>query len=89
MQTGGQTTTTEPPPPPPGGDPAASLDAEPNPDPDKARWLDRASTVVDERVTRLGEGYLRRLISGFERRWREAEEAREKAPPPPAAPPPP
>jgi len=51
-----------------------------------ARWLDRASSEVEERLG-LGEEYLVGLVRTFERRWRAAESASAAAPPPePASP---
>ncbi len=38
----------------------------------EARWLDRASLAVEERLGRAGHDYLTGLVSGFERRWRAA-----------------
>jgi hypothetical protein len=51
---------------------------------EQARWLDRAAGEVEGRLGGLGQGYLAGLVNTFERRWREAESAREKAAAPPA-----
>jgi hypothetical protein len=69
-----------------------STDATPGSDDDlgndeNARWLDRASGEVEQRLG-LGEEYLVGLVRTFERRWREAERAKEAALPPGGAPPP-
>jgi hypothetical protein len=40
-------------------------ETEPGVDPD-ARWLDRATTVVESRLSRLGQGYLQSLLTRFE-----------------------
>jgi hypothetical protein len=44
-----------------------------------ARWLDRASAVVESRLGGLGTSYLRSLVASFERRWREAEAEGQRA----------
>jgi hypothetical protein len=55
---------------------------------DQARWLDRASGKVEERLG-IGQEYLVSLVRTFERRWRDAERAKEAAAPtPPEGPPP-
>jgi hypothetical protein len=72
-QSGGTTTD-----PVPGADDAVNDE--------DARWLDRASGEVEERLG-LGEEYLVGLVRTFERRWRAAEGARAPAAPPPSAPP--
>jgi uncharacterized protein (DUF697 family) len=46
--------------------------ADPGADVDGARWLDRASGAVEERLGRVGQGYLAQLIAAFERRWKAA-----------------
>jgi hypothetical protein len=61
MRTGGN------PPPVDEPDPAAPADAE------SARWLDRATGLVEGRLNNLGSSYLRSLVGSFERRWRQAE----------------
>ena len=50
---------------------------------EQARWLDRASGEVESRLGGLGQDYLLSLVRTFERRWREAERAREDAGRPP------
>jgi hypothetical protein len=45
----------------------------------EARWLDRAADVVEGRLASLRHSYLIALVTVFERRWREAEAARQKA----------
>jgi hypothetical protein len=45
----------------------------------EARWVERAARVVEGRLATMGQGYLTTLIRNFERRWQEAEAAREKA----------
>lgn len=53
-----------------GGRPDAARAAEDTPlDPDEARWIDRAASRVEERLGRLGGGYLRTLLARFEQRW--------------------
>lgn len=65
---------------------------------DNARWLDRASRVVEDRLGGLGNDYLGALVDRFEERWRSRPQDPEKegqngqgappgATPPPAAPP--
>ncbi|HVV48541.1 MAG TPA: hypothetical protein VHO06_02690 [Polyangia bacterium] len=56
---------------------AAGLDAES----DEARWLDRASGTVEERLARAGHSYLAGLVTSFERRLKEALEAARQQPP--------
>jgi hypothetical protein len=72
-----------------GGQPSASPepDADPPIDSEDARWLDKASGVVESRLNRLGTSYLRTLVRSFEQRWRQAEAARAEAPSGPDAPP--
>jgi hypothetical protein len=55
---------------------------------DDARWLDRASAAVEDRLSRASLHYLSGLVVSFERRLKAAVEAAQKAsaPPPPAAP---
>ncbi len=53
-------------------------------DGEEARWLDRASAAVEERLGRVGQSYLTRLLATFERRLREAVESARAVP---AAPP--
>jgi len=53
-----------------GGRPDAARAAEDTPlEPDEARWIDRAASRVEERLSRLGGGYLRTLLASFEQRW--------------------
>jgi hypothetical protein len=47
---------------------------------EEARWLDRASAAVEERLGRVGQTYVTRLVSTFERRLREAVEAAKAVP---------
>jgi hypothetical protein len=68
-----------------------TTDATPGSDDDlgndeQARWLDKASGEVEERLG-IGQEYLVSLVRTFERRWREAERAKESGEPP--TPPPP
>jgi hypothetical protein len=49
----------------------------------EARWLDRASGAVEGRLG-LGQEYLVHLVRTFERRWREAQRAKEPGPPSPS-----
>jgi hypothetical protein len=37
--------------------------------PEEARWVDRAASRVEDRLGRLGDGYLRSLLARFEERW--------------------
>lgn len=46
-------------------DSASPTDIEPAIDPD-ARWLDRAATLVESRLSRVGHGYLESLLTRFE-----------------------
>lgn len=46
---------------------------------DSARWLDRATRAVEGRLHTMGQGYTTTLVEDFERRWREALAAAEKA----------
>jgi hypothetical protein len=48
---------------------------------EQSRWLDRASGEVEGRLGGLGQDYLVSLVRTFERRWREAERAKEAADP--------
>jgi len=53
-----------------GGRPDAARPTEDAPlDPEEARWIDRAASRVEERLGRLGGGYLRALLARFEQRW--------------------
>jgi hypothetical protein len=73
-----------------GGQPGVTLDQDDSvgPAPAEARWLDRATATVEDGLGRLGNSYLETLITVFEKRWRQAETAREKAAEePPSAPP--
>jgi hypothetical protein len=56
------------------------------PDGEEARWLDRATAAVEQRLGRVGQSYLARLVSTFERRLREAVEAARAVPTSPAQP---
>ena len=47
---------------------------------EEARWLDRASAAVEERLGRVGQTYVTRLVLAFERRLREAVEAAKAVP---------
>jgi hypothetical protein len=71
-QSGGQTTDAAP-----GSDDDV--------DDEHARWLDRASSEVEERLG-IGHEYLVSLVRTFERRWREAEAARAATDSPPPNP---
>lgn len=53
---------------------------------EEARWLDRASAAVEDRLGRVGQTYLTRLVSTFERQLREAVEAARAVPPTPPQP---
>ncbi len=55
------------------------------PDGEESRWLDRASSAVEERLGRAGQSYLARLVTSFERHLQEATTAaaRAAATPPP------
>jgi hypothetical protein len=58
-----------------GGNPdAAKTAADPVVDRESARWLDRAASLVDERLSKLGSGYLEGLLGAFDRRWQSATE---------------
>jgi len=57
------------------------------PEGEEARWLDRASAAVEERLGRAGQSYLTRLILAFERHLKAAVEAAARAPTPQAPPP--
>ncbi len=61
---------------------------DPETDSEEARWLDRASAAVEERLARAEQSYLLRLVGSFERRLKEAAEAARKNPPPAETPPP-
>lgn len=55
-----------------GGNPDAVAEQDainPEVDPDEERWLDRAASRVDSRLSQLGQGYVRALIGRFEGRW--------------------
>lgn len=55
-----------------GGRPDAARAAEDTPlEPDEARWIDRAASRVEERLGRVGGGYLRVLLARFEQRWND------------------
>jgi hypothetical protein len=41
-------------------------------DGEEARWLDRASAAVEERLGRVGHTYLTRLVTAFERHLQQA-----------------
>jgi hypothetical protein len=58
--------------------------ADPGSDVEEARWLDRASATVEERLSRVGQSYLVKLVGSFERRLKEAAEAARQNPPPAA-----
>ena len=45
---------------------------------DERRWLDRATSVVEDRLGRLGQNYLLGLVRSFERRWQQIEAQRQK-----------
>ena len=47
----------------------------------EARWLDRASAAVEERLARAEQSDLARLVGSFERRLKEATEEARKNPP--------
>jgi hypothetical protein len=57
------------------------------PDGEEARWLDRASAAVEDRLGRAGQSYLTRLVVAFERHLKTAAEAAARTPTPPAPPP--
>jgi len=63
-----------------GGQPAAmdAADGDDEPGGEDARWLDRASALVEGRLNSLGSSYLRTLVGSFERRWQEAQKEAEK-----------
>ncbi|HVT06842.1 MAG TPA: hypothetical protein VHO67_05275 [Polyangia bacterium] len=52
------------------------------PEGEEARWLDRASAAVEDRLGRAGQSYLTRLILAFERHLKAAAEAAARAPAP-------
>jgi len=62
------------------------LDLDGDGDREGARWLDRASAAVEERLSRAGQSYLVGLVGTFERHWKAALEAarRDQAPGPTA-----
>ena len=64
-----------------GGQPNVALDTNDSaaPAPGEARWLDRATGTVEDGLSRLGNGYLDRLIAVFERRWRDVRAQQEAA----------
>jgi hypothetical protein len=62
--------------PPPGFDPATDLP----PEGTEGRWIDRASRVVEERVSGLGNDYLGTLVDRFEERWKGRPQPPEGAP---------
>jgi len=64
-------------------DPGDLSDAEAG---EEARWLDRASAAVEDRLGRVGQSYVARLVSTFERRLREAVEAARAVPTTPPQP---
>ena len=51
-------------------------------DGEEARWLDRASTAVEDRLSRAGQSYLTRLVVAFERHLKMAVEAAARVPAP-------
>ena len=53
-------------------------------DGDDARWLDRASAAVEDGLSRASLHYLSGLVASFERRFKIAVEAAQKASAPPA-----
>ncbi|MES1209857.1 MAG: hypothetical protein ABUS79_28310, partial [Pseudomonadota bacterium] len=53
------------------------------PDGEEARWLDRASAAVEDRLGRAGQSYVTRLVGAFERHLKTAVEAAARAPAPP------
>jgi hypothetical protein len=55
-----------------GGNPDAAKASDSAVDGEGARWLDRAASLVDERLSKLGSGYLEGLIAAFDRRWQAA-----------------
>jgi hypothetical protein len=69
-----------------GGRSADPGDLDPDGDGEGARWLDRASAAVEERLSRAGQSYLVGLVGTFERHWKAALEAarRERSPEPTA-----
>ena len=50
------------------------------PEGEEARWLDRASAAVEDRLGRAGQSYLTRLVVAFERHLKTAVEAAASAP---------
>ena len=38
-------------------------------DPAESRWLDRAASLVEDRLGRLGNGYLEALLGRFDHHW--------------------
>lgn len=54
-------------------------------DPD-ARWLDRASAVVEDRLGRLGSGYLEGLVTRFDAHYQRLSEQPRSTEPPEATP---
>jgi hypothetical protein len=70
-----------------GGRSADPGDLDPEGDGEGARWLDRASAAVEERLSRAGQSYLVGLVGTFERHWKAALEAarRDQPPTPPVA----
>jgi hypothetical protein len=65
-----------------GGNPAAAPPEAAMPgaeDDAEARWLDKAASLVDDRLSRLGTGYLERLLASFERAFQEERERAAKA----------
>jgi hypothetical protein len=63
-----------------GGRSADPGDLDPEGDSEGARWLDRASAAVEERLSRVGQSYLVALVATFERHWKAALEAARKDP---------
>lgn len=53
---------------------------------EEARWLDRASAAVEDRLGRVGQSYVSRLVLTFERRLREAVETARAVPTAPPQP---
>jgi hypothetical protein len=52
------------------------------PEGEEARWLDRASGAVEDRLARAGQSYITRLVLAFERRLKAAIEAAAQTPAP-------
>ena len=69
-----------------GGRSADPGDIDPEGDGEGARWLDRASEAVEERLSRAGQTYLVGRVGPFERPWKAALEAARRDEPPAPAP---